>query len=139
MKLLPREIDKLALVQAGLVAQRRLARGKRLNHVEATALICTVLLEHVRDGESAKTVASIGEALLGKRLVLDSVPFLIGEVQLEGTFPDGTKLITVHNPIATIDGNLEAALYGSFLPVPSIDMFPAMPASNVIEPGIPLI
>jgi urease gamma subunit len=91
MKLLPREFDKLALVQAGYVAQRRLARGLRLNQVEACALICTVLLEHVRNGESLTTVSEIGCTLLGRRLVLDSVPFIIGEIQLEATFPDGNR------------------------------------------------
>ncbi|CAK9155801.1 unnamed protein product [Ilex paraguariensis] len=85
MKLTPREVEKLMLHNAGFLAQKRLARGQRLNHPEAVALIAT---------------------------------------QVEGTFPDGTKLITIHDPIASENGNLELALYGSFLPVPSLDKFP---------------
>ncbi|KAJ3315171.1 hypothetical protein HDV04_004312 [Boothiomyces sp. JEL0838] len=134
MKLLPKEIDKLLLIQAGTLAQRRLARGVRLNHVEAVALICTVLIEHVRDGiHSLSTLASIGTQLLGKRQVLPQVSSSLDHVSVEATFPDGTKLITVHNPISTLDGNLEEALYGSFLPVPSLDKFPPVEADD--EPG----
>jgi urease len=111
MKLLPREIDKLLLIQAGTLAQRRLARGVRLNYTEATALICTVLLEMVRDGNHSLTeLAAIGAQLLGKRLVLPQTASMLDHVSLEATFPDGTKLITVHNPIASMDGNLEVFL-----------------------------
>jgi urease len=95
MKLLPRELDKLALIQAGNLAQRRLARGIQLNHVEATALICTVLLEHVRDGKlSLSEIQTLGANLLGKRLVLPQTWSTLDHVSLEATFPDGTKLIT---------------------------------------------
>jgi urease len=111
MKLLPREIDKLLLIQAGTLAQRRLARGIRLNHVEATALICTVLLEHCRDGIYSLTeLATLGSQLLGKRLVMPQCAATLDHVSLEATFPDGTKLITVHNPIASMDGNVEVIL-----------------------------
>lgn len=125
MKLAPREVEKLSLHNAGFLAQKRLARGLRLNYSEAVALIATQILEFVRDGE--KTVAElmdIGKQLLGRRQVLPAVPHLLHMVQVEGTFPDGTKLITVHDAIASENGNLELALYGSFLPVPSLDKFP---------------
>ncbi|KAK9108432.1 hypothetical protein Syun_024443 [Stephania yunnanensis] len=125
MKLTPREIEKLILHDAGYVAQKRLAQGLQLNYTEAVALIATQILEFVRDGK--KTVAElmdIGKQLLGRRQVLPAVPLLLETVQVEGTFPDGTKLITIHDAIALDDGNLELALYGSFLPVPSLDKFP---------------
>src|SRR5882724_12034228 len=98
MHLTPRDLDKLVLHGTGFLAQKRLARGLRLNHPEAIALIATQLLELIRDGRS--------------------VPELIAEVQVEGTFPDGTKLVTVHHPIALEQGDLSIALYGSFLPAP---------------------
>ncbi|KAK9120027.1 hypothetical protein Scep_018120 [Stephania cephalantha] len=125
MKLTPREIEKLILHDAGYLAQKRLAQGLQLNYTEAVALIATQILEFVRDGK--KTVAElmdIGKQLLGRRQVLPAVPLLLETVQVEGTFPDGTKLITIHDAIALDDGNLELALYGSFLPVPSLDKFP---------------
>lgn len=125
MKLAPREVEKLSLHNAGFLAQKRLARGLRLNYSEAVALIATQILEFVRDGE--KTVAELmdtGKQLLGRRQVLPAVPHLLHMVQVEGTFPDGTKLITVHDAIASENGNLELALHGSFLPVPSLDKFP---------------
>ncbi|XP_042520825.1 urease [Macadamia integrifolia] len=124
MKLTPREVEKLTLHNAGFLAQKHLARGKRLNYTEAVALIATQVLEFVRDGD--KTVANlmdIGKQLLGRRQVLPAVPHLLDTVQVEGTFLDGTKLITIHDPIANEDGNLELALHGSFLPVPSLDKF----------------
>jgi urease len=108
MKLLPREIDKLLLIQTGLLAQRRLARGVRLNYSEATALICTVLLEHCRDGlHSLTEIASIGSQLLGRRMVLPQCAATLDHVSLEATFPDGTRLITVHNPITSLDGDIK--------------------------------
>ncbi|KAL6983864.1 Urease [Sarracenia purpurea var. burkii] len=124
MKLTPREVEKLKLHNAGFLAQKRLARGLRLNYTEAVALIATQILEFVRDGD--KTVAElmdIGKQLLGRRQVLPAVPHLLHTVQVEGTFPDGTKLITIHDAIASEHGNLELALHGSFLPVPSLDKF----------------
>lgn len=124
MKLTPREIEKLSLHDAGFLAQKRLARGLQLNYTEAVALIATQILEFVRDGN--KTVAelmNLGKQLLGRRQVLPSVVHLLETVQVEGTFPDGTKLVTIHNPIASEDGKLELALHGSFLPVPSLDKF----------------
>jgi urease subunit gamma/beta len=119
MHLTPRELDKLVLHQAGFLAQKRLARGLRLNYVEALALIATQLLELIRDGRSVAELMDLGRQILGKADVLDGVADMLIEVQVEGTFPDGTKLVTVHNPIAAEHGDLSMALYGSFLPVPA--------------------
>jgi urease subunit gamma/beta len=115
MHLTPREIDKLILHQAGVLAQKRLARGLRLNYVEATALIATQLLEFIRDGRSVAELMDLGRQLLGTHDVLDGVPDMLDEVQVEGTFPDGTKLVTVHHPIVVDHGDMSLALYGSFL------------------------
>src|SRR5215204_5680677 len=115
MHLTPREIDKLTLHQAGVVAQKRLARGLRLNYVEAVALIATQLLEFIRDGRSVAELMDVGRQLLGRSDVLDGVPEMIDEVQVEGTFPDGTKLVTVHHPIVAEQGKLTLSLYGSGL------------------------
>jgi urease subunit gamma/beta len=115
MHLTPREIDKLILHQAGVLAQKRLARGLRLNYVEAMALIATQLLEFIRDGRPVAELMDLGRRLLGRRDVLDGVPEMIDEVQVEGTFPDGTKLVTVHHPIVLEHGETALALYGSFL------------------------
>jgi urease subunit gamma/beta len=129
MHLSPREIDKLLLHNVGLLAQKRLARGLRLNHPEAVALIATQLLELIRDGRHVAELMTLGQRLLGRRQVLSGVPELIEEVQVEGTFEDGTKLVTVHHPIALEDGDLELALYGSFLPKPPAATFaPELPA-----------
>jgi urease subunit gamma/beta len=118
VRLAPRDLDKLLLHQAGCLAQKRLARGVRLNYPEAVALIATQLLELIRDGRSVAELMDLGRTLLGRRQVMDGVPELVTEVQVEGTFPDGTKLVTVHHPIVADHGDLELALYGSFLPVP---------------------
>jgi urease subunit gamma/beta len=115
MHLTPREIDKLLLHQAGVLAQKRLARGLRLNYVEATALIATQLLEFIRDGRSVAELMDLGRRLLGRADVLDAVAEMIDEVQVEGTFPDGTKLVTVHHPIVAEHGDASLAFYGSFL------------------------
>ena len=115
MHLTPREIDKLVLHQAGVVAQKRLARGLRLNYVEAVALIATQLLEFIRDGRPVAELMDLGRRLLGREDVLDGVAGMIHEVQVEGTFPDGTKLVTVHHPVVAERGDLSLALYGSFL------------------------
>ena len=119
MHLTPREIDKLLLHQAGVLAQKRLARGLRLNYVEAVALIATQLLEFIRDGRPVAELMDLGRRLLGRADVLDGVASMIDEVQVEGTFPDGTKLVTVHHPIALEHGDVALALYGSFLPAPA--------------------
>jgi urease subunit gamma/beta len=137
MHLNPRELDKLQLHAAGVLAQKRLARGRRLNHPEAVALIATQLLEFIRDGRSVAELMDLGRQLLGRNQVMSGVAELISEVQVEGTFPDGTKLVTVHHPVAAENGNLELALYGSFLPVPDPALFvPATAtAADEILPG----
>src|SRR5262245_21097526 len=119
MHLTPHELDKLALHQAGVLAQKRLVRGVRLNYPEAVALIATQVLEFIRDGGGVAGLLDLGRQLLGRADVMEGVPELLHEVQVEGTFPDGTKLVTVHHPIAAEHGNLELALYGSFLPIPT--------------------
>jgi urease subunit gamma/beta len=123
MHLSPRDIDKLLLHNAGFLAQKRLARGVRLNYPESVALIATQLLEFIRDGRRVAQLMDLGRRFLGRRQVMSGVPEMIVEVQVEGTFPDGTKLVTVHHPIAVEDGDLALALYGSFLPVPPLDTF----------------
>ena len=115
MHLTPREVDKLILHQAGFLAQKRLARGLRLNYVEAVALIATQLLEFIRDGRSVAELMDLGRRFLGTADVLDGIADMVDEVQVEGTFPDGTKLVTVHHPIVAEHGDRELALYGSFL------------------------
>jgi urease subunit gamma/beta len=118
MHLTPHELDKLALHQAGHLAQKRLARGLRLNYPEAVALISTQVMEFIRDGRTVAELMDLGRQLLGRADVMDQVPEMIVEVQVEGTFPDGSKLVTVHHPIAAEHGDMELALYGSFLPAP---------------------
>ncbi len=123
MHLAPRDVDKLVLHGAGFLAQKRLARGLRLNVPEAVALIATQLLEFIRDGRSVAELMTLGRKLLGRAHVLDGVPEMVDEVQVEGTFADGTKLVTVHHPIALEAGDLALALHGSFLPVPDASLF----------------
>ncbi|HUP38619.1 MAG TPA: urease subunit gamma [Vicinamibacterales bacterium] len=118
MHLTPHELDKLALHQAGYLAQKRLARGVRLNYPEAVALIGTQIMEFIRDGRSVAELMDLGRQLLGRADVMDQVPEMIVEVQVEGTFSDGSKLVTVHHPIAAEHGDMALALYGSFLPMP---------------------
>ncbi|HAM73722.1 MAG TPA: urease subunit beta [Verrucomicrobiales bacterium] len=135
MHLNPRELDKLQLHQAGFLAQKRLARGLRLNHPEAVALIATVLLELIRDGRSVAELMSLGRQLLGRHQVMHGVPEMVTEVQVEGTFPDGTKLVTVHHPIAREQGEMRLALHGSFLPIPDPALFGEPPAADLHIPG----
>src|SRR4051812_35313019 len=135
MHLSPREIDKLLLHNAGFLAQKRLARGVRLNHPEAVALVATQILEFIRDGRPVAELMDLGRRFLGRRQVMDGVPDMVAEVQVEGTFPDGTKLVTVHHPIAAEDGDLQLALYGSFLPVPDLATFGGDAADGDEPPG----
>ncbi|NQZ30116.1 MAG: urease subunit gamma [Oceanospirillaceae bacterium] len=100
MDLLPREKDKLLLFSAALLAERRLLRGVKLNYPEAMAYISMEIIEGARDGKSVAELMSYGKTLLSADQVMESVPDLISEVQVEATFPDGTKLVTVHNPIS---------------------------------------
>ncbi|TFL02575.1 urease [Pterulicium gracile] len=125
MHILPRDQDRLLLHQVGSLAQKRLARGVRLNRSEAVALIASQLQERIRDGKhSVAELMHHGKTLLGRRHVLPDVPSSIHDIQVEGTFPDGVFLVTVHDPVCTDSGNIEDALYGSFLPAPSEDLFP---------------
>src|SRR5204862_3735410 len=100
-----------------------LARGVRLNHPESVALIATQLLEFIRDGRRVAELMDLGRKFLGRNQVMPGVSEMIYDVQVEGTFPDGTKLVTVHHPIAAENGDLALALYGSFLPIPSLSVF----------------
>ncbi len=99
MELTPREKDKLLVFTAALVAERRRARGLKLNYPEAVAFISAALLEGARDGRSVSELMSYGATLLTRDDVMDGVAELIPEIQIEATFPDGTKLVTVHHPI----------------------------------------
>jgi urease gamma subunit len=99
MRLTEREIDKLLIFTAAEVARRRRARGLKLNHPEAIALITAEVLEGIRDGRSVSDLMSFGAQVLGRDDVMEGVPEMIREIQVEGTFPDGTKLVTVHDPI----------------------------------------
>ncbi len=99
MELTPREKDKLLLFTAALLAERRRARGLKLNYPEAVAYICAAILEGARDGRSVAELMSYGTTLLSRAEVMEGVPEMLSEVQVEATFPDGTKLVTVHHPI----------------------------------------
>jgi urease subunit gamma len=99
MELTPREKDKLLLFTAALVAERRRARGLKLNYPEAVALISAAIMEGARDGRTVADLMSFGTTILARADVMDGVPEMIPEVQVEATFPDGTKLVTVHHPI----------------------------------------
>ncbi|MFH0997085.1 MAG: urease subunit gamma [Pseudomonadota bacterium] len=100
MKLTPREKDKLLIFTAALLAERRKNRGLKLNHPEAIAYITAAIMEGVRDGRSVADLMEFGTTLLGRDDVMEGVPEMISEIQVEATFADGTKLVTVHQPIA---------------------------------------
>lgn len=99
MKLSPQEIDKLTIFTAGLLAERRKAKGLKLNYPEAVAYICAAILEGAREGRSVADLMSYGKTILKRDEVMEGIAETIDEVQVEATFPDGTKLVTVHNPI----------------------------------------
>jgi urease subunit gamma len=99
MELTPREKDKLLIFTAGLLAERRKARGLKLNYPEAVALISCAIMEGARDGRSVAELMSEGTSILARHEVMEGIPEMIPEIQVEATFPDGTKLVTVHNPI----------------------------------------
>jgi urease subunit gamma len=99
MELTPREKDKLLISMAAMVAERRRARGVLLNYPEAIALISSAILEGARDGRSVAELMTLGTQVLTRKEVMDGIAEMIPEVQVEATFPDGTKLVTVHNPI----------------------------------------
>src|SRR4051794_25042116 len=127
MDLSPREKDKLLIFAAGLVAERRKARGLKLNYPEAVAYISAAILEGARDGRTVAELMSAGAQLLTSADVMEGVPELIPEVQVEATFPDGTKLVTVHNPIAAGRG-----------PAPG-EIVPADGPDLVINEGYPVV
>ena len=142
MRLTPRELDHLRLHGVGCLAQKRLARGVKLNYPETVALIATVIMELVRDGtHSLAELMYMGTQLLGINQVQSGIANMVEDVQVEATFPDGTKLVTIHSPIVHENGNLELALYGSFLPIPQISLF--MPkafaegSTTITRPMIP--
>ena len=100
MDLTPREKDKLLIFTAALLAERRRARGLKLNYPEAVALISAAVMEGARDGKSVAELMSAGREILSRADVMDGIPELIPDIQIEATFPDGTKLVTVHQPIS---------------------------------------
>ena len=100
MELTPREKDKLLIFTAALLAERRMARGLKLNYPEAVALITAFIMEGARDGKSVAALMSDGKTVLTREQVMEGVPDMIPDIQVEATFPDGTKLVTVHQPIA---------------------------------------
>jgi urease subunit gamma len=100
MELTPREKDKLLLFTAALVAERRKARGLKLNYPESVALISAAIMEGARDGRTVAELMHLGTTILSREDVMPGVPEMIPEIQVEATFPDGTKLVTVHQPIA---------------------------------------
>ena len=99
MNLTPREKDKLLIAMAAMVARRRLERGVKLNHPEAVALISDFILEGARDGRTVAELMQAGSQVLTRGQVMDGIPEMIHDIQVEATFPDGTKLVTVHEPI----------------------------------------
>ncbi len=100
MNLTPREKDKLLVFTASLVAERRKSRGLKLNHPEAVAFISGAILEGARDGKTVASLMSFGKTLLSRKDVMEGIPEMLKDIQIEATFPDGTKLVTVHNPIS---------------------------------------
>lgn len=135
MRLSPKEIEKIVLHNAGFIAQKRLWRGLRLNYPESMALLATQILEFIRDGQDVATLMDTGKKILGFEDVLPGVAELLHEVQVEGTFPDGTKLVTVHVPICMEHGDRELALYGSGLLVENQGV--PMTDSTVFESDTP--
>ena len=134
MHLSPKEIEKLMLHNAGVLAQKRYCRGLRLNYVETMALIAAQALEFIRDGNSVATLMEKGKRIIGIAEVMPGVSEMIHEVQIEGTFKDGTKLLTIHQPVCSEWGDEELALHGSGMSrtiKPNIDT-----SEEVISPGL---
>ncbi|KAJ4164388.1 hypothetical protein LMH87_006064 [Akanthomyces muscarius] len=138
MHLIPREIDKLLISQTGFLAQRRLARGIKLNATEATALITNVIQELIRDGNhSVSQLMDLGQRVLGRRHVDPCATSVVVGLQIEGTFRTGTHLVTIDQPIATDDGDLELAMYGSCIAAPSQDLFPQVNVQDFAHEKMP--
>lgn len=141
MHLSPREINKLLLHNAGFLAQKRYARGVLLNYVETIALISAQVLEFIRDGDSVAQLMEKGKGILGFADVMEGVASMVEEVQVEGTFPDGTKLVTIHHPVCREEGDSFLALYGSGLTRrttdkrPGTDLPPLKEGGTVLDPG----
>ena len=140
MLLTPTEMERLVIFTAAELARKRRARGVKLNHPEAVAFIADEILEGARDGRSVADLISFGATLLTTDDVLPGVMDLMPMIQVEATFPDGTKLVTLHHPIAAEHGQLELALYGSFLPTPDLAVFTesaddVRPGAYEVKPG----
>jgi urease len=136
LHLTPREEEHLLLHNVGRLAQYRLARGLRLNYPESIALITMQMMEKIRDGDtSVADLMTMGQSLLGRRQVQPGVSKMIKDFQVEATLPDGTKLLTIHAPISKLNGDLNLALEGSFLPTPSMDVFGDEPEETKFYPG----
>jgi len=136
MRLTAHEVDKLSLSNSGFLAQKRLASGLRLNIPESIALLVFQVIELARSGKySVAHLMSLGRTMLGQRQVIPGVASVLDEVQIEATFPDGTKLVTLHNPIASSNGNLALCLQGSFLPIPHLEVFAATHPEEGLIPG----
>src|ERR1051325_4600767 len=110
MNLTPREKDKLLISVAAIVARRRLERGVKLNHPEAVALITDFILEGARDGKSVAELMAAGAQVLTRAQVMEGIPEMIHDIQVEATFPDGSKLVTVHNPIRGTDEDIVCSI-----------------------------
>ena len=146
MKLTPHESEKAELTGIGFIAQKRLASGVRLNVPETIALLVTRIMEMARSGKySVAQLMDLGRTMLGSTEVMAGVPSMVDEVQVEATFRDGTKLVTVHNPISRTSGDLALALEGSFLPVPDAALFTSqvvpnekefIPGEVIAKPGV---
>jgi urease subunit gamma/beta len=138
LRLSPKDIEKLMLHGAGTLAQKRLWRGLRLNYPETVALIASQLLEFIREGESVAVLMDKGKKIIGTGQVLPGVADLVDEVQVEGTFPDGVKLVTVHHPVCSPRG--EWALYGSgleSLPPPKRAASSSSPEEKIFFESVP--
>jgi urease subunit gamma/beta len=133
MHLSPKEIDKILLHSAGFIAQKRYARGLALNYVETVALISAQLLEFIRDGNAVAELMEKGKKLLGFADVMPGVAEMLPEVQVEGTFPDGSKLVTVHDPVCREKGDPELALYASGLDKTADAPAAELPADRMIS------
>jgi urease subunit gamma/beta len=131
MRLTPKDIEKLMLHNAGFLAQKRYARGLKLNYPEAIALISAQLLEFIREGESVAVLMDKGKKILALDDVMQGVADMIYDIQIEGTFPDGTKLVTVHHPICAQSLNNGLALYGSGL----TKQVASVSVDNIVNPN----
>ena len=138
MNLTPREKDKLLVAMAAVVARRRLERGVKLNHPEAIALITDFVVEGARDGRSVAELMRDGATVLTRDQVMDGIAEMIHDIQVEATFPDGTKLVTVHNPIRPAAGAVAEAVSAPPAPADDAFAFPGAPAVPPVAVPAPL-